>query len=71
MLFDMSLDIESIIHNIPNVDIVFRRGDIRFFLLQLSKSKESQELYDTTLNGSTKDLRTLLETWIGGVIMVL
>jgi hypothetical protein len=36
-------------------------GDIRFFLLQLSKSKESQELYDTTLNGSTKDLRTLLE----------
>ena len=40
----------------------FRRGDIRFFLLQLSKSKESQELYDTTLNGSTKDLRTLLES---------
>ena len=49
------------VDSIPNVDIVFRRGDIRFFLLQLSKSKESQELYDTTLNGSTKDLRTLLE----------
>jgi hypothetical protein len=53
--------IEDYVNGIPNVDIVFRRGDIRFFLLQLSKSKESQELYDTTLNGSTKDLRTLLE----------
>ena len=53
--------IEEYVNGIPNVDIVFRRGDIRFFLLQLSKSKESQELYDTTLNGSTKDLRTLLE----------
>jgi GTPase SAR1 family protein len=54
--------IEDYVNNIPNVDIVFRRGDIRFFLLQLSKSKESQELYDTTLNGSTKDLRILLES---------
>lgn len=54
--------IQDYVSGIPNVDIVFRRGDIRFFLLQLSKSKESQELYDTTLNGSTKDLRTLLET---------
>lgn len=54
--------IQEYVSSIPNVDIVFRRGDIRFFLLQLSKSKESQELYDTTLNGSTKDLRTLLET---------
>jgi len=53
--------IEEYVNGIPNVDIVFRRGDIRFFLLQLSKSKESQELYDTTLNGSTKDLRSLLE----------
>jgi replication-associated recombination protein RarA len=54
--------IQQYVDNIPNVDIVFRRGDIRFFLLQLSKSKESQELYDTTLNGSTKDLQTLLES---------
>ena len=54
--------IQDYVSGIPNVDIVFRRGDIRFFLLQLSKSKESQELYDTTLNGSTRDLRTLLET---------
>ena len=54
--------VQQYVDNIPNVDIVFRRGDIRFFLLQLSKSKESQELYDTTLNGSTKDLRTLLES---------
>ena len=53
--------VQDYVDSIPNVDIVFRRGDIRFFLLQLSKSKESQELYDTTLNGSTKDLRTLLE----------
>ena len=53
--------IQDYVDSIPNVDIVFRRGDIRFFLLQLSKSKESQELYDTTLNGSTKDLRALLE----------
>jgi GTPase SAR1 family protein len=53
--------IQEYVDAIPNVDIVFRRGDIRFFLLQLSKSKESQELYDTTLNGSSKDLRTLLE----------
>jgi len=53
--------VQQYVDNIPNVDIVFRRGDIRFFLLQLSKSKESQELYDTTLNGSTKDLRALLE----------
>jgi len=53
--------VQEYVDSIPNVDIVFRRGDIRFFLLQLSKSKESQELYDTTLNGSTKDLRTLLE----------
>ena len=54
--------VQEYVDTIPNVDIVFRRGDIRFFLLQLSKSKESQELYDTTLNGSTKDLRTLLES---------
>jgi replication-associated recombination protein RarA len=54
--------IQDYVNSIPNVDIVFRRGDIRFFLLQLSKSKESQELYDTTLNGSKKDLRTLLES---------
>lgn len=54
--------IEEYVNGIPNVDIVFRRGDIRFFLLQLSKSRESQELYDTTLNGSTKDLRLLLES---------
>ena len=54
--------VQDYVDSIPNVDIVFRRGDIRFFLLQLSKSKESQELYDTTLNGSTKDLRTLLES---------
>jgi len=54
--------VQQYVDNIPNVDIVFRRGDIRFFLLQLSKSKESQELYDTTLNGSTKDLRALLES---------
>jgi hypothetical protein len=53
--------IQEYVDAIPNVDIVFRRGDIRFFLLQLSKSKESQELYDTTLNGSSKELRTLLE----------
>ena len=53
--------VQDYVDSIPNVDIVFRRGDIRFFLLQLSKSKESQELYDTTLNGSTKDLRALLE----------
>ena len=53
--------VQEYVDSIPNVDIVFRRGDIRFFLLQLSKSKESQELYDTTLNGSIKDLRTLLE----------
>ena len=54
--------VQDYVDSIPNVDIVFRRGDIRFFLLQLSKSKESQELYDTTLNGSTKDLRALLES---------
>ncbi len=54
--------VQEYVDSIPNVDIVFRRGDIRFFLLQLSKSKESQELYDTTLNGSTKDLRALLES---------
>ena len=54
--------VQDYVDSIPNVDIVFRRGDIRFFLLQLSKSKESQELYDTTLNGSTKDLRILLES---------
>jgi replication-associated recombination protein RarA len=53
--------VQEYVDSIPNVDIVFRRGDIRFFLLQISKSKESQELYDTTLNGSTKDLRALLE----------
>ena len=56
--------VQDYVDSIPNVDIVFRRGDIRFFLLQLSKSKESQELYDTTLNGSIKDLRTLLENRI-------
>lgn len=54
--------VQQYVDSIPNVDIVFRRGDIRFFLLQISKSKESQELYDTTLNGSTKDLRILLES---------
>jgi replication-associated recombination protein RarA len=53
--------IKEYVDSIPNVDVVFRRGDIRFFLLQVSKSKESQELYDTTLNGTTKELRTLLE----------
>lgn len=53
--------IQTYARGIPNVDIQFRRGDIRYFLLQTTREKECQKLYDIVLNADKKTKRQYLE----------
>ena len=53
--------IQTYARGIPNVDILFRRGDIRYFLLQMGKEKDCQKLFDVILNADTKSKRQYLE----------
>lgn len=53
--------IQSYVKGIPDVDIQFRRGDIRFFLIQISREKECQKLFDVVLHGDKRTKRQFLE----------
>jgi hypothetical protein len=57
--------IQSYVRGIPDVDIQFRRGDIRFFLIQISREKECQKLFDMILHGEKRAKRQFLEEKIG------
>ena len=53
--------IETYVKQIPNVDIQYRRGDIRYFLLQTNREKECQKLFDIILHADTKQKRSFLQ----------
>jgi DNA polymerase III delta prime subunit len=53
--------IKQYVQGIPDVDIQFRRGDIRYFILQSTREKECQKLFDTLLNADPKTKRQYLE----------
>jgi adenylate kinase family enzyme len=53
--------IQKYVRGIPDVDILFRRGDIRFFLLQLSRERECEKLFDVLLHGDKKSRRKYIE----------
>lgn len=53
--------IDTYVQNIPNVDIQFRRGDIRYFLLQTNREKECQKLFDILLHAEKKQKRAYLQ----------
>jgi len=53
---------------ISNIDILFRRGDIRFFLLNPEKKEECKNLWKLIMNAKKKDIikiiRNALKTWM-------
>ena len=53
--------VSNYVNGIPDVDIQFRRGDIRFFLIQIAREKECQKLFDIVLNGDKRTKRQFLE----------
>jgi adenylate kinase family enzyme len=61
--------IQKYVHSIPDVDILFRRGDIRFFLLQISREKDCEKLFDILLHGDKKTRRKYLEEKINNMVL--
>ncbi len=61
--------IQKYVRSIPDVDILFRRGDIRFFLLQISREKDCEKLFDVLLHGDKKTRRKYLEEKINHSII--
>lgn len=64
---------DEITNSISSCDISYRRGDIRFFLLQYSKSRECNNLGWFILHSLEQDIYTILEkyvstTYIGDII---
>ena len=57
--------VQTYVKGIPDVDIQFRRGDIRFFLIQISREKECQKLFDVILHTDKRTKRQFLEERIG------
>lgn len=53
--------IQKYVRGIPDVDILFRRGDIRFFLLQISRERDCEKLFDVLLHGDKKTRRKFME----------
>jgi len=55
-------------NNISNIDILFRRGDIRYFLLNPDKKEECKNLWSTLMNARRNDIPnifdTLLRSWM-------
>ena len=55
-------------NNISNIDILFRRGDIRFFLLNPDKKEECKNVWGLIMNAKRSDIPTifenLLKTWM-------
>lgn len=61
--------IQKYVRSIPDVDVLFRRGDIRFFLLQISREKECEKLFDCLLHSDKKARRKYLEEKINHSIV--
>lgn len=61
--------IQKYVRSIPDVDILFRRGDIRFFLLQISRERDCEKLFDVLLHGDKKSRRKYLEEKISQSII--
>ena len=55
-------------HNISNIDILFRRGDIRFFLLNPDKKDECKKVWGLLMNAKLSDIPnifdSLLKIWM-------
>jgi len=55
-------------NNISNIDILFRRGDIRFFLLNSDKKEECKNVWGLIMNAKRSDIpnifENLLKTWM-------
>lgn len=55
-------------NTISNIDILFRRGDIRFFLLNPEKKEEVKKIWKLLMNAKKSDLEgifnQLLKTWM-------
>jgi DNA polymerase III delta prime subunit len=55
-------------NTISNIDILFRRGDIRFFLLNPEKKEEVKKIWKLLMNAKRSDLQEifnqLLKTWM-------
>ena len=55
-------------NNISNIDILFRRGDIRFFLLNPDKKEECKNLWSILMNARRNDIPNifdkLLRSWM-------
>lgn len=58
---------EEITNSISSSDISYRRGDIRFFLLQFSKSRECNNLGWSVLHSLEQDIGSLLEKYTTSV----
>ena len=55
-------------NSISNIDILFRRGDIRFFLLNSEKKEECKNVWKHIMNAKKKDVNKIitliLKTWM-------
>ena len=61
--------IQKYVRSIPDVDILFRRGDIRFFLLQISREKDCEKLFEILLHADKKTRRKYLEEKINHMVI--
>lgn len=61
--------IQKYVRSIPDVDILFRRGDIRFFLLQISREKDCEKLFDVLLHADKKTRMKYLEEKINHMVI--
>ena len=54
--------------NISNIDILFRRGDIRYFLLNTEKKDECKNLWKQLMNARSQDIKDIftkvLKVWM-------
>lgn len=55
------IQVQTYVQQIPNVDIQYRRGDIRYFLLQTHREKECQKLFDIMFHADTRQKRLYLQ----------
>jgi DNA polymerase III delta prime subunit len=55
-------------NSISNIDILFRRGDIRYFLLNPEKKEEVKNLWKILINAKRNEIHTifsnLMKTWL-------
>jgi hypothetical protein len=53
-------------NNISNIDIMFRRGDIRYFLLNPDKKEECKNLWGLLMNAKRSDISDIFNTLLRG-----